>query len=346
MKNIKLFMCLASIAFSVPLWAQTPEPSASADTLIIRLDGRNQVFITGKSLRNVAGYKRADSLKTIFFTDLETALKSGSFPETPKRIHYFVSQQGKRRLKAELNEDVAAKLDLPYEKNRMVLDLPPLHFTVYDLAQNIEIHFFLEDLDATGIAANTSLNAAVEALEKDRKKHIGLSTYRLEKTGFGFESRNPSKTTHFSTEGQAYIGVLLLGSMPSPLVSYDFIFRITQQPRSGRTQFRFGFSYNGFIVSDFKDGRFQNINPGSYWHLLFQTNLGFERDNWFGITGGQFSTQEEIGLPKDALKFGLQANFDRDCFSFESINLEKFSWKFNFERRKQMYMFSYRRSIL
>jgi len=337
-------MCLVFIAFSLPLFAQTPEPAASSDTLQIRLQGRNQVFITGKSLRGLAEYKSADSLKTIFFTDLEKALNSAAFPETPKRIYYFVNQQGKRRLKAELNEDLTTKLDLPYEKTRMILDLPPLHYTIYDLAKNVDIHFFLEDTSAFSVAANTSLNGGVQVMEKDRKKLRGLSTYRLEKTGFGFESRNPSKTTHFSTEAQAYIGGLLIGSMPSPVISYDFIFRITQKPKTNKVQFRAGFSYSAFVITEFKDNQFQNVNPGSYWHLLLQTNLGFERDSWFGITGGQFSTNNNIGLPENAFKFGLQANFDRNSFSFESINLEKYSFKFG--RHKQLHMFTYRRSIL
>ena len=55
-------MCLAFIAFTFPALAQQAATfSADQDTVLIRLQGRNQVHIIGKKLRTLASYQRADS---------------------------------------------------------------------------------------------------------------------------------------------------------------------------------------------------------------------------------------------------------------------------------------------
>lgn len=345
MKNIVALLCLLFIAVSEPAFAQTQPPAElQKDTLIIKLRNRNQVFIIGRSLKELAQYQRADSLKNWFFEDLKRTLAANDFPETPKRIYYLVNQSGKRRLKAEIPGESEPVFNLEMEKKRLVQDLPPFHYTIYDLPKNVELHFFLEDTAAFEIAENTNLTAAFQELHKDKKKLTGLSVYRLEQGGLGFEKRNPARRTQFSTEALGYIGAALIGSTPSPVISYDFIFSFSKKPRASKTQFRFGFSYNAYVLTEFKDNQFQNVNPGSYWHGLIQNNLGLANNYWFGITGGQFSTKNDIGIPNNAFKFGLQANLDRDCFSFETVELEKYTFKFG--RRNQLYLFTYRRSIL
>ena len=337
-------MCLASIAFTLPLWAQKSLDKTENDTLQIRLQGRNLVYITGKSLKALTEYKRADSLKTLFLEDLKKSFAANAFAENPKRIHYFVNQQGKRRLKAEVNEDDAAKFDLEFEKKRMRQDLPPLHYTIYDLPKNIEIHCFLEDTTALAWLRETSLNDGVKVLEKDRRKLTGLSSYRLEKTGFGFEKRNAHKRDELRIELQVGLGALLFGNQPSPLIGYDIWVTLPHIPKASTNNFRLGFSYNAFVLTDFSEGQFRSVNPGSYWSGMLQSNFGLQKDTWLGISAGQISTWDPSGLPKNAFKTGLIVNYERNVISFDAIEVDKY--KFSWGKRRQMYMVTYKRSIL
>src|SRR5688572_5745226 len=162
MKNIVFLLCLIFIVFTFSAQAQTPNSQDQQDTLMVKLQDRSQVFLIGKSLKNLSDYKRADSLKALFFTDLEKSLAANNFPETPKRIHYFVNLAGKRRLKAEIPGETETSFDLDYEKKRMQLDLPALHYTIYDLPGNVEVHFFMADTTAFKTMRTTSLNSAIQ----------------------------------------------------------------------------------------------------------------------------------------------------------------------------------------
>jgi hypothetical protein len=343
MKKIKLFMCLVFIAFSLPVWAQSPATPAGQDSLQIRLQGRNQVIITKKSLKALTEYKRADSLKTLFLVDLRKSFANNVFAETPKRMHYFVNQQGKRRLKAEINEDDAANFNLEYEKNRMKQDLPPLHYTIYDLPQNVEIHFFLEDTSALKVISETSLNGGVQVLEKDRKKLGGLTAYKLEKTGFGFEKHNRAPSREMHLEVVPSCGALLLGNQPSPLLGYEIYLTPPTIPRWSKNYYRLGFSYNLFVLTEFSEGQFRNVNPGDFWHGSLQFDFGTGKENWLGLTVGQISTWDPSGLPDKAFKFGLLANYGLNSFSFDAVNIEKY--KFGWGKRRQMIMISYKRTL-
>lgn len=345
MKNIVLLLCLAFIAFSEPACAQNLlEKPDSRDTLIIKLQNRNQLFMIGNSLRDLTGYLRADSLKSYFFQDLEKTLAANNFQELPKRVHYLVNQHGKRRLKAEIPSETEATFNLEYEKKRLLLDLPPLHYTIYDLSQHVELHYFLEDSSAFELAKNTPLEKAILKFKEDRKNLTGLTSYRLEQNSFGFEKRNPKKKTNMSLEAFGYLGGMFMGSQPSPVISYDVFLALHTKPTSAINYFRLGFSYNAFVLSDFKDGQFSNLNPGSYWHGVLQSNYILDKDSWFGFSFGQIKTSKPNGLPKNAFKWGLVANYKRDSFSFDAIELGDNIWKN--DRRRQLYMVTYRRSIL
>jgi hypothetical protein len=318
MKNIKIFMCLLFIAFTFRAQAQT---TTTQDTLQIKLQGRNQVLYTGNSLEKLTKYHRGDSLKTLFFADLEKTLAAGTFAELPKRIHYFVNQQGKRRLKAEINEDAATKFDLAYEKKRMELDLPPLHYTIYDLPRHVEIHFLLEDSAAFEMVNQTELNKAIKTLHKDRNKLTGLGTYQVEQVGFGFEKRKRKKRQNLTIESTASLGALLLGNQPSPLLSFDMFMTIPLA--SNTVAIRLGGSYTGFMLTDFQDGRFGNINPGNFWDGSLQFSIDRSKNNWFGISFGQLSTEEPAGLPHNSFKFGLLTSFGENTLEYGFVDVSK-----------------------
>lgn len=329
-------MCLAFIAFSLPLFAQNLAAQTTQDTLQIRFQGRNQVFIIGKSLKSLTAYHRADSLKSLFFADLKKSVESGTFSEIPKRIHYFVNQQGKRRLKAEVNEDAAAKFDLQHEKNRMVLDLPPLHYTIYDLPQAVELHFFLEDSTVFEAAVATELKPALQRLEKDRKKLTGLTAYKVEKNGFGYESRNPKPKSWISVEVVPAAGGMLLGNQPSPLISYDIFLSMPGQfIRSN--DLRLGFSYNAFVLTEFSNGQFRKINPGEFWHGSLQFNYQKEKSGWFGVSAGQLDNTHANGLKNNAFKWGLISTYGPNILGIDIVHLS---------RKTQLLMLTFKRSFI
>src|SRR6478736_95693 len=346
MKNIVLVLCLLFTAFSEPVFAQTPPPAQlQQDTLIVKLRNRNQVFIIGRSLKQLADYQRADTLKTWFFADLERTLAANQFSETPKRIYYLVNQTGKRRLKAEISGESEPVFNLEMEKKRLIQDLPPFHYTIYDLPKNVELHFFLEDTTAFALAANTNLAAAIQELNKDKKKLTGLSVYRLEQGGLGFIKQTPKRNTRTGIEGLGYLGAMLLGNQLSPVISYDLFLTLNHTPATFVNNLRLGFSYTPFVLSSFEDGQFKNFNPGNYWHIILQSNAGLEKNTWFGISAGQVKTLNPIGIPESGFKWGLVVNHNRDCFSYDIIDLEKRSF-FKSGRHKQLLLFTYRRSIL
>ena len=332
-------MCLAFIAFTFPGLAQSNSVQNPQDTVHIRLQGRNQVLITGISLKYLADYQRADTLKALFFADLKKSLHGNTFPETPKRIHYFVNQQGKRRMKAEINEDAAAKFDLDYEKTRMLLDLPPLHYTIYDLPKNVEMHFYLEDSTAFEAAAQTGISPAIQLMNNDRKKLSGLTAYRLENTGFGFESRNPKKRASIQITTYAYIGATLIGNQLSPVISYDMFLNIPANSR-----FRLGFSYNGFVLTDFTDGQFRSVNPGMYWQGILQFNFKHDRNQWMGLSAGQISNLDANGFPENVFKGGIITHYNRNSLSLDAIFLDN-KETFKLKQRRNLFMLTYRRTI-
>ncbi|MFC5271359.1 hypothetical protein [Adhaeribacter terreus] len=337
MKSINSFMCLLFIAFTFPVLAQQKTSfSADQDTVLIRLQGRNQVHIIGNRLRTLATYERADSLKASFFSDLDKSLQNNAFPELPKRIHYFVSPEGKRRLKAEINEEFAAKFDLGYEKNRMNLDLPPLHYTIYDLPENVEMHFFLEDSATFELATTTMLSPALQKVKNEGKKANLLSTYRLEKTGFGFERRNPKKTNVVTLEFNGGLGAMLFGSQPCPVISYELYLTL---PSSRFLKQRFGGSYNAFILTDFKDGKFENLNTGTHLkgYYQFKLNSTGQADSWLGISAGYVDTKRSTGLKRKELAWGLTCTQSRNNFSADFIPVGN---------KESYFLFTYKRFIL
>jgi hypothetical protein len=179
--NLKKNMLLAwllGIAFTVGSSAQTyQETSASnqqisplQDTLALHLGGTSRIFITGRTLREISTYTKADSLKELFLDDFEKLYKGQSQTEIPQVIHYLVHGSGKRRMKVGTDMYNDVPFDLAKEKQRLNLDLPKWEYTIYDLAREIEIHFYLEDSNQLSLLDDVSLSEAIQRSRLNAKK--------------------------------------------------------------------------------------------------------------------------------------------------------------------------------
>lgn len=315
MKNVILITCWIAIALIEPAKAQD---RAFTDTLIVRLEGKNQVHITGSSLEAIMAYTGTDSLKQLFIADLDKAMKNNAIADDTRKLHYLVSPNGQRRLKAALDPASEEPFNLEREAKRMELDLPPYEYIIYDIKRSVEIHIYLEDHSNLAMLGNLRLDEAVVSVKKkEAQKHYRIDMQRTE-TGYKISDRKNSRTNTF--EIAPTTGIVLLSNIPSPLLGTDVSFNFNTKYNVPLA--RIGLSTSYFMLSEYSDGRFTNISAGNFIDLYGLMNASYEkgRVRLFGAEGGMVLLYKDEKKIDTGWKFGMTAGTDRYLITFGGVN--------------------------
>lgn len=275
------------------------------DTLVLKLQGRTQVRIVGWSLKELAQYSAFDSLNALFWKDFEKEFSAKSESDWPQHVHYLVHTSGKRRMKVDELANQAA-FSLEEEKIRLEEDLPAFHFVVYDLINNRQIHYYVEN--AAGIKELQGLKfdnfkGLVETEKENFKRNYRLDFSLTEnqkiqnrRAGFGQLQIHPD------------IKLNVIGGVLIPEVGLACDLQFLN--RFGNEKYNVGFVYTALAYSDFKDGRLGNIQVANSYELRFLMNMNpyGKEANWLGLELGYITydkDQTNKFLGDQPLRYGL-----------------------------------------
>jgi hypothetical protein len=294
------------IALFEPAMAQ--KTNNQTDTLLIKLEGRSQLLVTGKTFEDLINYKRADSLKSLFLADLAKATEAGVITGENRNVRYLVSSNGQRRIKAAAEPFTEEAFDLEKEKTRMNLDLPSYEYTIYDLAENVQMQFYLQDSTSISLIEKTNISEAIAQLKdrRDREKYYRID---VEKSNGQYNlTRHKGEATD-NIQLSPVMGMISIGNKFSPTVGTTL--KVNLFNKYERPSMRFGLDYTFSVLSDYSDGKFTNINVLTHYDLSWVFNLGaaYETSRWFGFEAGYIQGKNE-GF-KEGYKLCLVGNLDR-----------------------------------
>src|SRR4051794_2642149 len=108
MKNAMLYALWICFGLSTTINAQNNNSTSSTDdenryrdTIMIIPSPESKVLLIGNGMKSLVKSPGIDSLKNLMINDVNNARKQASYPASAKVTHYFVSPNGKRRLKTE-----------------------------------------------------------------------------------------------------------------------------------------------------------------------------------------------------------------------------------------------------
>lgn len=262
------------------------EPKSMRDTLIIRLEGNNQVCIIASSFRQMSTYKKADSLLTLFVADAQRANAGKDYSNWPQTMHYLVQSEGKRRLKMQNNEFTEEEFDLSKEAYRLDENLPAYHYTVYDLGAAVELHMYLESADKITLLQRQSVDSAMKALLQFKKERRRYYRLELEEQNGAFKLGKTKGDKLDQIEISPDINAYLIGNQWTPTIGFEA--KLTFRNKYGVPNFSFGGALMSYVFSDFSAGKFNGFthNIGYDGRIAFNMNDEGSKPYWFGIEGG------------------------------------------------------------
>lgn len=291
------------------------------DTLVIRLGAGGKVMIIGEGFRNMTAYRQADSLKTLFISDVEEARRSGMLPRDAQKVFYFVHAGGKRRIKAENPDYTSQSVDVGYEIMRLDHGLPKYEYFIYDLGSGFRMNIYLPDPDSlTQVLGSVSLNDAIRYASGHEEANLKRS-YKVqlgeENNRFSFESRVQG---HYGIlEMGPCFGAGLIGNTFSPIIGIDMWLRLTDKYTVPK--YRAGLSYNTSAIVNTRGGEIRSVHLIRSYEARFSYNFASNHtltSGWVGLKAG-FVTSSLSSFNK-TYKIGIMSSGKGDfTYSFEFI---------------------------
>ncbi|MBP6302146.1 MAG: hypothetical protein KBB37_02470 [Bacteroidia bacterium] len=298
------------------------EPKSMRDTLIIRLEGNNQVRIVAPSFGQLSTYKKADSLLTLFVADVQRANAGKEYSNWPQTMHYLVQAEGKRRLKMQNNEFTEQEFDLSKETYRLDENLPAYHYTVYDLGAALELHVYLESADKITLLQQHSVDSAVKALLKMKKERRRYYRMELNRENTVYTLGKTKSARQDAIEISPDINAYLIGNQWTPTIGFEA--KLTFRNKYGVPNISVGGAMMSYVFSDFSAGKFNGFthNIGYDGRVAFNMNSTGSKPYWFGIEGGVIVGPEKgytEGFKGTAYRYALITELHGLGFSFGAI---------------------------
>lgn len=334
-KKMMLWACVTLLPFfSCQLAAQvqvsevgytnnTSHPTFG-DTLLIQLSSGGRVLITGLSLMELKELgTHAEKIKTLFVNDLMQAINNKQILPDAEDVHYFVLSEQKRRLKAEAAEYTQNRVDVAYETNRLLLDLPKYHYAIHDIPHEMTVDIFVGNPDS--LLKQLGEVSFAEAIAKAVEKKKLLRRYS--KVEIGTDSNyyriiNKPVNRLDMLEFSPIVGVGLIGNTWSPVMGGQLEIRFANKYHM--PFLKAGVDLSGFAFTEFSKGELTDMKILTSYNakLLFNLNpnLRSGKPYWLGIQGGY------INMPGNktfngATKFGFVIDgIGAFSYSFEYIN--------------------------
>lgn len=331
--KIALFMAIwACLAFSQKTNAQQTIVQKQ-DTLTIQIQGKSQLHILGKSMKEIAKYERADSLKNLFVEDYNKALKNNSISSSTHRIHYLVGKDGQRRMKAAGDAYTEEPFDLELEKMRFRFNLPKIHYTIYDLKEDIQMHFYLEDSSVIDALKHFYISDAIKILsesKKDQRNNYNLGLYR---DGLGLTINHRAGKRQIELAGKPILGLMLMGNDLSPVGGIDMGFTFSNKYKE--PTIRISYLWSNAVMFHDQEFNVNNARTIVMNEISFSGNMPrSKRERWAGMHVGIVTGLEKYGFPKRAEKFGWHIPLgDNIIYNFDFISNKKTTWSNLFKKQ-------------
>ena len=319
MKNIFL-RCITTIALIFASSALFAVGRVNNDTLIIKLESGSQIKLVCFDFNRLKDYTKADSLMQLFYSDYEKSLQGLNESDYPKEIHYLIEENVKRRMKSQ-DPDFSEGFNLEKEEYKINENLSSIHFVIYDLKNQVQIHLHPQSYAEISKLKSISLNAAVAKLKDEDKELKKNYLYALNSKNSGFEKIELERTSNDQLEIHTDVSTLLVGNQLTPAVGLEA--RLMFYNRFDEPKWSVGIVWSSYGFSDFSEGQFKNFtyNTGLDTRLLFNLNQYSEQEYWLGIEAGLiFPTNNQTSaFSNTSYKLMVYNSFNRFGYTFGSI---------------------------
>ncbi len=304
---LALGLCLAH---TLPLLAQDKEIK-ELDSVYITPFAGCKIVLVGRNIEKLMKENNLQILKNKFIQDYQESAKDKDFPATAKNIIYLAGADGRRRLKA--IPDETAPVDIKAEITAFNSNLPPFHYTIYDLTKNYTYHIYVPSLEALDELAKVDCSKSVLEATANASSLRRFTTVSLAATdtGFTINQRTNRKRDLLAIFGSANGLVVNNGFSPGLGLNLELQF----SNRYGTPKYKFGVEGAINFFADVKDNTttLYNINSSTGYFLK---NLGTNRKEvWLGLSTGRFSSFAEPDSSKNgvlykARKYGIISQYN------------------------------------
>ncbi|MFA9212862.1 MAG: hypothetical protein ACEQSR_03340 [Candidatus Methylacidiphilales bacterium] len=334
MKKLLLLACGLVMACTNSLFAQKEgvtqvdllySDDSPSDTLVIKLSGNDKILIIGGNLKDLHKYKQVDSIKTLFLTDILVAQANNTLNAEATKVYYFVTNNGKRRLKAE-NVDLSENaVNVAYELKRLQLDLPKYEYHLFDLKNEYQIQIYLADAKQLKTQLeNTNIESAINFVNTNAKKDF-KRTFKLElATENGYKVTNKTLGRHDAIFINGALGLGLIGNTIAPVAGVDMLLYLSNKYSVG--QYKLGIGYNAFPFVNTVNGDVKGVSLVNSYALKGLVNLNDRGDaNYIGLQLGIMKSND-IKTFDNAFKFGILQQTKLLNYSFDFIYDSNKNW--------------------
>jgi len=296
----------ALLALTCTVTAAAQSKEQLTDTIVISPNKEFKIMLIGEGTKNVATNNKFDSLKLLFLADLEEAFAKNAYPMETKQTYYFVAKNGKRRLKIESEDYQQTAIDIEKEKEELELNLPPYHYTIFDMANNYQYQVYLSDPKKLALLKDINCSAIIQ--EAAIGKKVFRKEYRIdiEQEKGKWVNTTVTKNRWDFLEVTTNAGATMVGSSLSPLLGASCYFMTSDKFRVPKL--RAGLAINTYTFSEYSNFDFKNIYIVSDYELRFMLNIGQKsipkKPIWLGVDVGTFVGYKKGNLDK-SIKFGL-----------------------------------------
>jgi hypothetical protein len=302
------------------------EPKFFNDTIIIKPDTNIKVIFIGTTMKEMTSFEALDTLKNMLIADVAKAKTQPGYPQDAHTTHYFVSEDGKRRVKAESQDFIEQGIDVEKEARSIKLGLPKYSFIIHDLRSGNEIQIYLDDPSRLSTLANYSFTDAIKTIAGEKK--IQRTSYRvdLERSDKLYMVQQTHRDRNDLIEITVQCGFGLIGNQWSPAIGADLVMGLSN--KYGVSTFRIGGSYLAYSFPQNNDLDFSKINFVQGIDAKFMFNMRneqskSEKNRWFGVTAGKYTSSEPSGLD-NRWKVGIVTdNIGPFNFKFETVFLKE-----------------------
>ncbi len=300
-----LLATLVAIAFGMPLC----QAQLNRDTLWIRDENSEvQVLIFTSSLARYGRYANPDSLKRLLVNDVSNARQQNSYDNEAQVVHYFLSANGKRRLKAEGRDFTEAELNVNQEKFEMDAGLPPARYIIHDFVRNDEYRFYLKAPGNIYLLQSIDLQVVKDSLAATKElKSATMAEVKYNK-GSASVKRNTRKMDVL--EIGIHAGAGIIGSKLAPMFGSEWYLNFTD--RYAVPQYKLGLSFRGYFLATVNNDNnklsFTDVGGVGALQLKWFANYsrlsrGSGSSTWLGVQAGV------LGLSTDKGVFGGKTAF-------------------------------------
>jgi len=292
------------LALSLSATAQ----NAPSDTIAIMPFTGTKVLLIGNSMQRLMKENNFELQKNQFATDMKEASKEPGFAEDTKEVIYLVAPDGRRRLKAKPEELVP--FDTQTEIRAFASNLPPYHYTIFDLQRQFEYHIFVTQPQQLEQLASTNFSLPINALETKEKKAYKYSRIDLDQDNKEWKVAPQRSNQRAIIELSTSFAVGLYNSTLSPGIGVHADFVFLNKHRI--PQYKIGTGFTLQALSEYQNFQFKNVHGAVsadirlLWNVARQPN----RSLWTGFLIGRLRS----GIPEgstikhplaDRFKFGV-----------------------------------------